>query len=306
VRQWVDRGSVCSASRPIHCTACQAKSSHQPISPISQHPPTHLPPHPLNPRAPQATVSTGGASFAQDTPVSFNAVTFQSNSALVNGGAVYLAFKSNYNRVEAALSAKGCPFRQNVISAASCSGPVGGAVSVQQEGTLSEVKLSLQGSKFDANRAPAADCQGSAVVTSRTVEAAPKLTVTLTGVQVYRCALPVCLLGLCGCGCACRCGCGSGCGGSVGSCSAAAAINTPLFLPSRLISCYTPSLSTRRQLPTAGSCLWQIVRHHDQPLDHRPAAPRTADSHLRCHLSEQLQQLLRCGRKRGLISVNLH
>jgi len=96
---------------------------------------------------------------------------------------VYLAFKSNYTRVEAALSTKGCTFSKNYISGSSCNGssPLGGAVYVQQENTLSEVKLSILGTTFDANRAPASGCPGSAVVTFRTDETAPTLTATLTG-----------------------------------------------------------------------------------------------------------------------------
>jgi len=67
---------------------------------------------------------------------------------------------------------------------------------VKQISSSSEIKLSILGSKFDGNRAPASGCPGSAVATFRESDFAPKLTVTLTGSKFTG---EVCFVSVVGC-----------------------------------------------------------------------------------------------------------
>jgi len=254
---------------------------------IDKTPPTKPTNEPTNAsaHATQATSGDGGGVWAQDTPVSLTRTTFRNNSALVNGGAVYLTFSSNYNRNESALAAKGGTFRNNFISGSSCNGgtsPLGGGVYVQQENTLFEIKLSILGATFDGNRAPASGCPGSAVVTSRTVDTAPKLTVTLTG-STFKGAL-------------CNLFVKGGWRGVSPCCvQLQPTVTAPCFWHPTNQLLHPPSSTTYSQLPGTGRRLWRNLGHPKQRRNRFSAAHQSADHHLRYHLFKRLQQLLRCG-----------
>jgi len=188
------------------------------------------------------------------------------------------------------LSTTGCTFRDNFISSTACNGlAAGGAIYVKQEQTTSEVKLSILGTTFAANRAPASGCPGSAIVTSKTSDTAPKLTVTLTGSK-FTSAL--CVLSVFGGErqmahpLPFKRGCQPG---------------TPLLLlfpaADSPATYYTPSFhpTNRRQLSRTGGRLWCNPHQRKQRCKRCPAAPQFADNRLQCHLVKHVQQLLRCG-----------